>query len=101
MRVAYSECPTKLSSVQTVTQAGGCRTQGVPLNAVENVPQKVRVEVRLLLLYLLSLDDERLRLLVLVRPDVACKKIVCEQSHAGGGQCMLPSLRKIVTAGDR
>lgn len=101
MRVAYSECPTKLLSVQTLTQAGGCCTQGVPLNAIENVPQKVRVEVRLLLLYLLSLNDERLRLLVLVRPDVACKEIVCEQSHAGECQYMLLLLRNIVTAGDR
>jgi hypothetical protein len=52
------------------TEAGGCRTQRAPLNAIKDVAQEVCVKVRLVLLYLVSLDDKGLRLLVLMGTDV-------------------------------
>ena len=82
------------------TKAGGCRAQRAPHDAIKDMAQEVCVEVRLVLFYLFSLDDEGLWLLVLVGTDVTRKEIVREQSHAGTGQLLLHELCAItVNAG--
>lgn len=80
------------------TETGGCRTQRAPLDAIKYVAQEVCIKVRLVLLYFVSLDDEGLRLLVLVGTDVTREEVVREQSHAGRGQVLTLELRAIAVS---